>query len=303
MSNVAFVFPGQGSQYVGMGKDLYERSEVARSFFEKADSILGFPLSSVCFSGPEEELKQTRNTQPAIFLHSIILLNLLRNPRADAAAGHSLGEYTALVFAGALGFEDGLKLVRLRGELMERAGKEQPGTMAALIGLDQETIEEICLVASEAGVVRPANLNAPVQVVVSGSVPGVRRAMELALRAKAKVVKELVVSGAFHSPLMHEAQEGLQSALEECDIRDARIPVYSNVAAKPVQAAPEIKKLLVEQLTSPVRWEESVRLMVQDGSRTFVEIGPGKVLQGLIRRTNGQVNVIGIDRWEDLSKL
>ncbi|MEE9289345.1 MAG: ACP S-malonyltransferase [Bacteroidota bacterium] len=303
MSKVAFVFPGQGSQYVGMGKDLYEQSDVARSFFQKADEILGFPLSSVSFSGPEEKLRQTQITQPAIFLHSIVLGNLLKNPHADMTAGHSLGEYTALVFAGALRFEDGLQLVRLRGKLMKQAGTEHPGTMAAVIGLERQTIEQVCREASEAGVVKIANLNAPGQVVISGSVPGVRRAMELAKGRKAKLVKELVVSGAFHSPLMQNAQMGLEAALQECDIRDPRIPVYSNVTAKPVRKADEVKSLLIEQLTAPVQWDESVRKMVEDGSKRFVEVGPGKVLQGLIRRTDSRVNVVGIDSWRDLSKL
>ena len=303
MSKVAFVFPGQGSQYVGMGKNLYEQSDVARSFFQKADEILGFPLSSVCFSGPEEKLRQTQITQPAIFLHSFVLGNLLKNARADMTAGHSLGEYTALVFAGALRFEDGLQLVRLRGKLMQQAGTEHPGTMAAVIGLERQTVEQVCREASEAGVVKIANLNAPGQVVISGSVPGVRRAMELAKGHRAKLVKELVVSGAFHSPLMQNAQMGLKAALQECDIRDARIPVYSNVTAKPVRKADEIKSLLIEQLTAPVQWDESVRKMVKDGSKRFIEVGPGKVLQSLIRRTDNQVNVVGIDSWSDLSKL
>ncbi len=303
MSKVAFVFPGQGSQYVGMGEDLCERSELARSFFEKADLILGYPLSSICFSGGEDELRQTRTTQPAIFLHSVALISLMKNLRADMTAGHSLGEYTALVYAGALEFEHGLRLVRIRGELMQLAGSQQPGTMAAVIGLERQAIEQVCADASDAGVVKAANLNAPGQVVISGSLPGVHRAMELAKRLNAKMVKELPVSGAFHSPLMQRAREGLESALQQYTVRDASIPVYSNVTARPVQKAVEIKNVLVDQLTSPVRWEESVRAMVQDGAKTFVEIGPGKVLQGLVRRIDKKVDVIGIDRWDDLSKL
>lgn len=300
MSTIAFVFPGQGSQYVGMGKDLNEQSSTAQELFREADALLNVPLSRLCFEGPEEELRQTKNTQPAIFLHSTALARSYRGPRGAMAAGHSLGEYSALVYAGALTWEDGLRLVRLRGELMQQAGVDRPGTMAAIIGLDPKTVVDACEKASEAGVVQAANFNSPGQIVISGSVPGVRRAMELAKERGAKLVKELPVSGAFHSPLMESAQEGLKEALENTPIRDASIPVYANVTAQPVRDADGIRRLLLRQLTSPVRWEESVVAMAADGASTFVEIGPGKVLQGLIKRILPSVALQGIDKYSDL---
>lgn len=300
MSSIAFVFPGQGSQYVGMGKDLNEQSSTAQELFREADTILNVPLSRLCFEGPEEELRQTKNTQPAIFLHSVALAISYRGPRGAMAAGHSLGEYSALVYAGALTWEDGLRLVRLRGELMQQAGVDRPGTMAAIIGLDPKTVVHACEKASEAGVVQAANFNSPGQIVISGSVPGVRRAMELAKERGAKLVKELPVSGAFHSPLMESAQEGLKEALENTPIRDASIPVYANVTAQPIRDAEGIRRLLLRQLTSPVRWEESVVVMAADGASTFVEIGPGKVLQGLIKRILPSVALQGIDKYSDL---
>lgn len=301
MSAIAFVFPGQGSQYVGMGKDLYEQSPPARDMFRKADEIVNAPLSRLCFEGPEEELRHTNNTQPAIFLHSVILAGLFRGPKAAMAAGHSLGEYSALVYAGALTWEDGLRLVRLRGDLMQQAGIDRPGTMAAVIGLDPAAVTAVCGQASEAGIVQAANFNSPGQIVISGSVTGVRRAMELAKERGAKMVKELSVSGAFHSPLMESAQIGLQTALEHTPIRDAAIPVYANVTARPVQKADEIRRLLLQQLTSPVRWEESMVAMAADGASTFVEIGPGKVLQGLVKRTVPNVSLQGVEKFSDLS--
>lgn len=300
MGTLAYVFPGQGSQYVGMGKDLFAGNAGARTLMEKADAILGTELTRVCFEGPEEELRQTMNTQPAIFLHSVALLSVMNDARPAMVAGHSLGEYSALVAAGALDFEDALRLVRLRGELMQRAGTEQKGTMAAVVGLASEAVEEICGEASAAGIVQPANFNSPGQIVISGSVEGVRKAMELAAAAGARLVKELVVSGAFHSPLMEHAREGLTAGLDRTEIRDARIPVYANVSAEPVVRAAEIRTLLRRQLTSPVRWEQTVRNMIRDGADSFVEIGPGKVLQGLVRRIDPSVTTAGVDKATDI---
>jgi [acyl-carrier-protein] S-malonyltransferase len=286
-----------------MGKEMFEKSTVARDLYEHADAILGTSLSKICFEGPEDELKQTKNTQPAIFLHSVILTRLMKSIDLAMTAGHSLGEYSALVAAGAITFEDGLRLVRLRGELMQQAGEKQKGTLAAIVGLEQQVLIDICRDASTAGIVQCANFNSPGQIVISGSIPGVRKAMEIAKSRGAKLVKELVVSGAFHSPLMQSAQEGLKAALASTAIQDARIPVYANVTAKRVQKAEEIRTLLVEQLTSAVRWEESVQNMVADGATTFVEIGPGKVLQGLVKRINNSVEAKGIDKFEDIRNL
>jgi [acyl-carrier-protein] S-malonyltransferase len=296
----AYIFPGQGSQYVGMGKDLYDQFPEAKKYFDEADSVLGFSLSKICFNGPDDELKQTKNTQPAIFLHSIALWNLLKPNDAAMTAGHSLGEYSALVAADALAFTDAITLVRMRGELMQKAGEDNPGTMAAIVGLDTEKVIDICNRAREAGIVQPANFNSPGQIVISGSVIGVRKAMELAKELGAKLVKELVVSGAFHSPLMHSAKEKLKEALDMVNIRDAKIPVYANVTAKPVTKAGEIRNLLFEQVTNPVRWDETIVNMHADGATKFVEIGPGKVLQGLVKRTTAAVEVSGFDKAVDL---
>lgn len=294
--SVAYIFPGQGSQYVGMGKDLCEQFPAVKKYFGEADAVLGFPLSNICFEGPEDVLKQTKNTQPAIFLHSVALWNLLKPADAAMVAGHSLGEYSALVAAEAISFTDAIKLVRLRGELMQKSGEENPGTMAAIVGLDPKSVEEVCVAASEAGVVQPANFNSPGQIVISGSVPGVRKAMELAKERGAKLVKELVVSGAFHSPLMQSAKDKLQSALNSTAIRNAKFPVYANVTATAIQNADDIRRLLFEQVTSPVRWEESVLNMAAAGATKFIEVGPGKVLQGLVKRTVATAEIAGVDK-------
>jgi [acyl-carrier-protein] S-malonyltransferase len=286
-----------------MGKDLYERSDKARELFDKADALLGINLSSICFDGPEDALRQTKNTQPALFLHSMVLVSMINRNNASMVAGHSLGEYSALVAAGALTFEDGLRLVRLRGELMQYAGEKEKGTMAAVVGLNTEVVEEICREASSAGVVQCANFNSPGQIVISGSVGGIQKAMEIAKARGAKLVKELVVSGAFHSPLMKSALEGLNAGLNSAVIRDAQIPVYANVTGKGVQKAEEIRTLLNEQLTKPVCWEESIVQMIADGATTFIEFGPGKVLQGLVKRINNNIDVKGVDKFDDIQKI
>ncbi|MCL6493555.1 MAG: ACP S-malonyltransferase [Ignavibacterium sp.] len=300
MAKKAFLFPGQGSQYVGMAKDLFDNSVEAKEMIRTADEAVGANLSYIMFNGPEDQLKQTEFTQPAIFLHSVVLASLIRTLRPDAAAGHSLGEYSALVAAGAIQFYEAMKLVRQRGLAMQYAGTVMQGTMAAIVGLQPKDVEQLCAEASSAGIVQCANFNSPGQIVISGSVEGVKKAMELCKAKGAKLVKELVVSGAFHSPLMEPAKEKLQNALNDTHFYDARFPVYTNVTAKPVTDKKEIKKLLFDQLTSPVRWEETIQNMISDGIEEFYEIGPGKVLQGLVKRINPNVKVFGIDKYEDV---
>ncbi|MDF1612491.1 ACP S-malonyltransferase [Stygiobacter electus] len=302
MGKRAFIFPGQGSQYIGMAKDLFENSVEAKEMILTAEETIGVKISHIMFNGPEESLKQTDITQPAIFLHSVILASIIRTLDFDMTAGHSLGEYSALVASKAIQFYDAVKLVRVRGEAMLQAGIEWKGTMAAVVGLEPDIVKEVCEVASKEGVVQCANFNSPGQIVISGSVEGVKTAMILAKEKGAKLVKELVVSGAFHSPLMESARERLKQELDKTNIYDAKYPVYANVTAKPVQSKDEIIKLLDQQLTKPVLWEETIQNMINDGVDEFYEIGPGKVLQGLVKRINPDVKVFGIDKYTDVEK-
>jgi [acyl-carrier-protein] S-malonyltransferase len=302
MSKKAFLFPGQGSQYIGMAKDLFEKSVEAKEMIKTADDALGVNLSYIMFNGPEDQLKQTEYTQPAIFLHSVILASIIRTIEPEASAGHSLGEYSALVSANAIQFYDAIKLVRTRGKAMQQAGIDNPGTLAAIVGLDSNKVEDLCKEASSAGIVQCANFNSPGQIVISGSIEGVRKAMELCKLNGAKLVKELVVSGAFHSPLMQSAKDILLDALVVSSFYDAKFPVYANVTAQPVTKKEEIKNHLFNQVTSPVRWEETINNMISDGFDEFYEIGPGKVLQGLVKRINPDVKIFGIDKFEDVEK-
>jgi [acyl-carrier-protein] S-malonyltransferase len=287
-----------------MARDLYDAFPLARDLFAQAQEILGFDLADVCFHGPEERLKQTAITQPAIFVHSAIVSALLRERGVvpDMAAGHSLGEYSALLVAGALSFAEGLRVVKRRGELMQQAGSIAPGTMAAIIGLDEGAVAEICAQAAETGVVQPANFNCPGQVVVSGAVQAVHRAMELARARGAKRVVALVVSGAFHSPLMDYARQHMGEVLAAADIRDAQIPVYANVTARPVRSAAEIRQLLHEQLSRPVLWQNTVQNMMADGATVFYEVGPGNVLTGLLKRINKDIPGRTLGTAEELAQ-
>lgn len=293
----AFVFPGQGAQFPGMGRSYYENGGEGRDLFELSNEILGFRISDIMFEGSEEELKQTKVTQPAIFLHSVIAYKSLENARPDMVAGHSLGEFSALVANGTLGFEDGLKLVSLRAKAMQEACMVQPSTMAAVLGLEDEKVEEVCKkVSDESGeIVVPANYNCPGQLVISGSVRGIDLACEQMKAAGAKRALVLPVSGAFHSPLMQPALEQLKTAIDNTEFRQPSCPVYQNVVAVAVTDIREIRQNLVDQLTGPVRWAQCVRAMIADGANHFTEVGPGKVLQGLIAKINKEVTVTGIN--------
>lgn len=283
----AFVFPGQGAQFTGMGKPLYDGSEQARAMFQKANVILGFDITDVMFNGSEYDLKQTNVTQPAVFLHSVVLASLYPNFSPDMVAGHSLGEFSALVASGALSFEDGLTLVSKRAHAMQKACEKKPSTMAAIIGLDDATIEKVCKEIE--GIVVPANYNCPGQLVISGEVHAVNDACTALKAAGAKRALPLKVGGAFHSPIMEPARQELAEGIEKTQFSQPKCPIYQNVDAKPHTNPDEIKKNLLLQLTSPVRWTQIVQAMIADGATSFVELGPGNVLQNLIKKTNKEV--------------
>lgn len=290
----AVIFPGQGSQKVGMGLDHYDSSPKFAEMVDRANEILGIDLKSIMFEGPDETLKQTEYTQPAIFLHSVALFATL-DEKPDMVAGHSLGEFSALVACGAVSFEDALKVVRRRGELMQQAGEDHPGTMAAVIGMEDEAVEELCAKASEDSgkEVVAANYNSPGQLVISGYVEAVEKAVELAPEYGARMAKKLPVSGAFHSSLMQSAYDGLKEQLEELTISKPVCPIYSNYKGEATTDPEEIRSNLLDQLLNPVRWTQTLRNMHAAGADTFVECGPGKVLQGLVKRTLKDVEITG----------
>lgn len=292
----AYVFPGQGAQYPGMGKDLYENSAEAKTLFEKANDILGFRITDIMFDGTVDDLKETKVTQPAIFLHSVLLAKTIKDFSPDMVAGHSLGEFSALVANGALSFEDGLMLVHKRALAMQKACEMESSTMAAIVGLDDDVVEEVC--SSVNDVVVPANYNCPGQLVISGSIAGIDKACELLSEKGAKRALKLVVGGAFHSPLMEPAREELAAAIESTTFNNPICPVYQNVNAQPVSDPEIIKENLIAQLTAPVKWTQIVQNMIKDGATSFTEIGPGKVLQGLVKKVDRSMETFGINSFE-----
>ncbi|MBX7047288.1 MAG: ACP S-malonyltransferase [Ignavibacteria bacterium] len=305
MSKIAFIFPGQGSQAVGMGKDIYEKYPMAKELYDIADDIMGFHISKICFDGPADVLKETHITQPALYIHSYILTKLIGDKiKGDVTAGHSLGEYTANAYAGSFSFEDGLHLVKKRGELMRDSGIQQPGTMAAIIGVDENKVKDICEKAGEGKIVQPANYNCPGQIVISGDIEAVQRAMKIAKEEYgARMVKQLEVSGAFHSNLMHSSAEELRLAINSTNFENAKIPVYANVEAEPFENKDKIKNALYRQLMATVKWEACVNNMVHAGAVKFYEIGSGKVLTGLVKKINPNVECFNISTAADIENL
>ena len=287
----AYIFPGQGAQFSGMGLDLYEKSEIAQHLFEDANEILGFHITDIMFEGSAEELKETKATQPAIFLHSVILAKTLGDSfKPDMVAGHSLGEFSALVANGALTFEDGLRLVSKRAMAMQKACERQPSTMAAVLGLDDDIVEKIC--GTTDGIVVAANYNCPGQLVISGEIDAINKACETLKEEGARRALVLPVGGAFHSPLMEPAREELAAAIENTSFSKPNCPIYQNVTAKAVLDEASIKANLISQLTAPVRWTQSVQQMIEDGATLFTEVGPGKVLQGLVKKINREAETM-----------
>ncbi|MFA4839663.1 MAG: ACP S-malonyltransferase [Candidatus Neomarinimicrobiota bacterium] len=305
MHKKAFVFPGQASQYVGMGADFYEKSDLARSYYDSAESLLDFPLKEFSFNGPLNKLTQTAVTQPAIFTLSLIVYEELkqRGFLPEMVAGHSLGEYSALVAAGSLSFEEGLNLVKIRSEQMQIATEKTVGTMAAIVGLSIENVRKIIADSSVTGVCNVANFNSPSQIVISGETHSVQMMMREMKNAGAKMAVELTVGGAFHSELMADARVELKKALDDAVFRPPSCPVYLNVTGKASVNLAEIRQRLIEQLTSPVLWSDSIQSMIADGADTFVEVGPGKVLQGLIKRISGDVKIFGVSIWPELTRF
>jgi [acyl-carrier-protein] S-malonyltransferase len=302
MTKTALFFPGQASQYVGMGKDLYDASDKVRRLYDLAGDEMGADLARISFEGPAEELKRTRFTQPAILLHALAVLTVLDDklPRFDYACGHSLGEYAALAVTGAMTYEDAIRAVVKRAALMEEACQANPGTMAAIVGLDSEQVEEICRRASDKGVVIPANFNSANQIAISGAVASVEEAVLLAREAKAKRAIILEVGGAFHSPLMEPAKVGLATFLEKVPFRNPSVPVVANVTANSVMAGEEIRQLLVEQVTRPVMWSQTMTYLVNNGVTSIIEIGPGKVLSGLAKRDMKPEAMSNLDTMADI---
>jgi len=305
VSKTAFIFPGQASQSVGMGKDLYESFDLAKEYYDTADEVMGLKISKLSFEGPLEKLTETRVTQPAIFTLSVILNELLKQEGAkyDMVAGHSLGEYSALVAANVLDFRDALKLVKVRSQAMQDACEEFPGTMAAVIGLEESKIAEACTAASSQGIVQPANYNSPGQIAISGEVDAVREAMEQAKDLGARRAIELVVGGAFHSPLMSSAKAAVSEMLESTEFRDAAIPVYPNISAKPTQDSAKLKQALIDQIDHPVLWMQTIEQMIEDGGDSFYEVGPGNVLTGLMKRINQDVSRENISSYRDIVRF